>query len=220
MGDKQDKEVIHSDIYKAPLKLQLPPPPWRERISKAIGDGVLARALVSNTNNKEIQRMIRKTLASAQQFCYITTPYLLPPPRLAESLIRAAYAGVDVRILTSGKSDVPVVRFACRYLYRLLLNNGIRIYELTEHALHTKTITIDGTLNIVGSFNIDIWSNRNAEIAVASINQSIGEELRQQFLRDLKGSREVHLMEDHPQNAPLLTRICQALVYYFFAVIS
>ncbi len=47
---------------------------------------------------------------------------------MQRALSKAARRGLDVRILTSGKSDVPIVRLAAQHVYSFFLKRGIRMY--------------------------------------------------------------------------------------------
>lgn len=159
-------------------------------------EGALVQILESNIarERRAIQRALRWTIRGSQERCYITTPYFVPPYLLTRNLIAAARRGVDVRILTAGRSDVPVVTMASRHLYGRLLRGGVRIFEMTERTLHAKTATIDGVYGMVGSFNLDRWSyRRNLEVTVGVLDRRTVEELEGQFEEDLELSREVKL---------------------------
>jgi len=67
----------------------------------------------------------------------------VPPKRLMRALTHAARRGVDVRVLTAGRSDVPLVHLASQHLYGRLLRAGVRIFELQERVLHAKTVTVE-----------------------------------------------------------------------------
>ena len=56
----------------------------------------------------------------------------------------AARAGVDVRLLAPGRSDVPLLNQAARAHYGALLRAGVRIYEWNGPMLHAKTVVADG----------------------------------------------------------------------------
>ena len=159
-------------------------------------EGSLVQVLESNIarQRRAIQRALRLTIKRSQEKCYLTSPYFVPPKSLMRHLIRAARRGVDVRILTAGRSDVPTVRAASQHLYGRLLRNGVRIFELRERTLHAKTATIDGVYATVGSFNLDSWSyRRNLEVTVGVLSSQMALEIEQQFKEDLEGSEEVCL---------------------------
>ena len=158
--------------------------------------GSLVQILESHVrrHRRAIQRALRVTLGRTLERCYLTSPYFVPPERMLRSLKHAARRGVDVRVLTAGRSDVPLVRVASQHLYGRLLRSGVRIFELQERVLHAKTVTADGVYGSVGSFNLDYWSDRrNLEVSVTVLDPSAALALEEQFLRDLEGAREVRL---------------------------
>ena len=107
---------------------------------------------------------------------------------------RAADRGVDVRILTAGLSDVPVVAMAARHIYGRLLRHGVRIYEMFDSTIHAKTMTIDGVFSTVGSFNLDPWSEkRNLEVKVAMIDPEVALQMEEDFLSCVGKAKEVTL---------------------------
>lgn len=143
---------------------------------------------------RRIQRALRLTLARALEHVYLTSPYFVPPARLVRALLHARARGVEVVVLTAGRSDVPLVRLASQHLYGRLLAKGVRIFELQSRTLHAKTVTIDGVHATVGSFNLDHWSDRrNLEVTVGLLDRPATAELERQFEHDLTGAREVTL---------------------------
>jgi len=149
--------------------------------------------LESNVRNRlNIQKGLNLALGCATKYCYISTPYFLPPEGLKNSLIEAANRGVDVRILTAGISDVPIVQAASKHVYNLLIRNGVKIYELYGQALHAKTVTVDGIYSSIGSFNLDTWSYYyNLEINLTTLDRKLARQLEIQFLKDLENAVEV-----------------------------
>jgi cardiolipin synthase len=163
----------------------------------AKGD-VLAQVLESRgrTGRRAIQRMIRLTIHNAVRSCSISMAYAVPPLRITRAMSRAASRGVDVRILTAGVSDVPIVRLAAQCLYGALLRKGVRVYEMVDKTLHAKTVAIDGVFGAVGSFNFDTWSDaRNLEVMVAVYDPRIAGELEAEFTNDIASAREIRLEE-------------------------
>lgn len=112
---------------------------------------------------------IRNTLLSDMKRARrirIISGYFLPTWRLKNVLKRSARRGNDVQIITAGKSDVPLARYASRSIYDRLLHAGIRVYEYHVQILHTKLIITDNVV-YVGSANLDTRSlNINYELLV------------------------------------------------------
>jgi len=157
--------------------------------------GTLVQVLRSNIRRDlaHIQKSMEEGVNRAVSYCYFTTPYFLPHDGLRKAMIHAKMRGVDLRILTAGISDVPLMRYASHHVYRGFLDKGIRIYEMTHKALHAKIATIDGLYSSVGSYNLDHWSaRRNLEVNLAIIDTKIALELKDQFEKDLELSQEIN----------------------------
>lgn len=182
--------LIERDALDAPARrLDHLPPAVRE-------GGSLVQILDSHVrrHRRAIQKALRVTLGRALERCTLTSPYFVPPARLRRALQHAARRGVDVRVLTAGRSDVPLVRHASQHLYGRLLRAGVRIFELEARVLHAKSVSVDGVYAAVGSFNLDHWSDRrNLEVSVNVLDRGAAAALEEQFRRDLEGAREVKL---------------------------
>jgi cardiolipin synthase len=172
----------------------------RERLPAPVerpGEGeVRVQVLSSNTRRgrRQIQRAVRRAVANARARCWLTSPYFVPPQRLVRALRHAANRGVDVRVLTAGISDVPIVRRASRHMYGRLLKAGIHIHELYGQTLHAKTWLVDESYGQVGSFNLDRWSfRRNLEVSIGWFNEPLTRDLAAQFEADLGGAARCEL---------------------------
>ena len=73
-------------------------------------------------------------------------------------LTRKSLAGVDVRLLLPGITDVLFMKYLARGRYKKLLEAGVSIYEIKDRFLHSKIIVVDNWVTL-GSFNIDILKN-------------------------------------------------------------
>lgn len=165
-----------------------------DQISAPFSNGVFCQVLGSNTraNLHSIQRSMEVTLHRAARHCYFTTPYFLPYASLKKELIRAARRGVDIRVITAGLSDIPLMRKASQHVYGSFLESGIKIYEMFGQNLHAKTAVIDGLYSWVGSYNLDHWSaRRNLELNVSVFDTAIATDMENQFFVDLESCQEV-----------------------------
>ncbi|MCZ6599044.1 MAG: phospholipase D-like domain-containing protein [Planctomycetota bacterium] len=170
--------------------------PAPEAPSTDLGEATFVQVLESDRrrNRRAIQRALRVTLARAAERCWLTSPYFLPPRRLRRAITKAAARGLDVRVLTAGRSDVPLVHMASQHVYGRFLRAGVRIFEMSGRILHAKTVAIDGVYCSVGSFNLDrISYRRNLEVNVTALDRELTAELERQFLHDLTLSEEVTL---------------------------
>jgi len=166
-------------------------------------DGILVQVLQSNRwrNMRHIQESISLSLRNAQKRCYIVTPYFLPSRKLKRGLIGAAKRGVDVRLLTSGLTDVPLMKMASEHIYSSFIKNGIRVFEYHGRTLHSKTYTVDGIYSTIGSFNWDSLSDSyNLETNVTTLDHEIANQLETDFHMDIEESIEIKLSDLHKTN--------------------
>lgn len=158
--------------------------------------GVPVAVLGLNTRQQEVDldREIHRLLRRTRRSCYVMTPYFIPPRWFTEALIEVARQGADVRILTAGRSDVPAARVAGRHLYGDLLRAGIRIFEHRHPILHAKHLTLDDTVGIAGSYNVDRYGEKhNLEVGVIAPDPAFAAQLNQTFFDRLAHAEEVTL---------------------------
>jgi cardiolipin synthase len=94
-------------------------------------------------------------LFAARRDVVVTTPYYVPDDSLQNALCTAAYRGVDVTIVFPARNDSWIVGAASRSYYADLLAAGVEIYEYGGGLLHTKSLTLDGEVTLIGSANMD-----------------------------------------------------------------
>jgi len=146
------------------------------------------------TDEHDIARSVYLDLIdSAEKSLWIMTPYLIPDEATAQSLIRAARSGVDVRIITPGIPDKKLVYEATRAAYFRLLQNGVRIWEYTPGFLHSKIVLADEKTAVIGSVNLDYRSfYLHFECGVCMTDTSAIPEIRRDFIRTFTVSREIN----------------------------
>lgn len=104
------------------------------------------------------ENVYREILASAEEYVYIYTPYLVISYELQTAIQLAAKRGVEVILMTPGIPDKPLVFRMTRSYYRPLLKAGVKIYEYTPGFLHAKTFISDDVIANVGTINLDYRS--------------------------------------------------------------
>ncbi|EGG24277.1 phospholipase D [Cavenderia fasciculata] len=181
--------------------------------------GVSVQVLESNLlrGKRNLQRSLSIMLKDCKKYCYITTPYFLPPKILRRSIMDIAARGVEVRLLTSGKSDVPWIRMASHYLYKPLLESGVRIFEMYGTTLHSKTMVFDGKFSTIGSYNLDFMSQRNLEVMISMPDERIARQLEAQFKKDILKSHEITI--DYLSNRSWFEKIYSFLAYQFSRIV-
>ena len=107
-----------------------------------------------NVSKCAIQNMI----ASATDYVYMTTPYLIIDNDLCADIERAALCGVDVRIIVPHIPDKKLVFAITRSFYPRLLDAGVKIYEYEPGFIHSKSYVADGKYAMIGTVNLDYRS--------------------------------------------------------------
>jgi len=92
---------------------------------------------------------------AARREIVATTPYYVPDESLHNALCTTAYRGVNTTIVFPARNDSWFVGAASRSYYADLLTAGVKIYEYVGGLLHTKSLTLDGEVTLIGSANMD-----------------------------------------------------------------
>ena len=99
--------------------------------------------------------MFETLMYSARRELFITTPYYVPIDAMQDALCAAANRGVDTTIIFPARNDDFAVAATSRSYYADLLAAGVKIYEYGAGLLHTKSMTVDGEVTLIGSANMD-----------------------------------------------------------------
>jgi cardiolipin synthase len=179
--------------------------PDPERVERP-GD-VSVRVVEGEPARSRIYRMLQLVAVGVEQRLWITDPYFVLPPSLAEALASAARDGVDVRVIVPAFNNWPVVGGMSRAGYRPLLEAGVRLFEWEGPMIHAKTAVADGVWSRVGSSNMNLASFMgNWEIDVAVLDRGFAAEMEDLFLRDLEASVEITLARPTGDGKPARER--------------
>jgi len=130
------------------LERPVPAVPGATLVAQAIGTGPTVRALAMPETFETLIYAARKELV-------ITTPYYVPNESLQTALCNCARRGVAVTLVFPARNDSWIVAAASRSYYEDLLAAGARIVEYVGGLLHTKSLTLDGEVTLIGSANLD-----------------------------------------------------------------
>ena len=96
---------------------------------------------------------------SATRRIVAVSPYFVPDESMLSALVTAARRGVEVELFVSEIGDQFLVFHAQRSYYSVLLEAGVTIWLYRAPTiLHAKHVTIDDSVTVVGSSNMDIRS--------------------------------------------------------------
>lgn len=131
-----------------------------------------------NYPTENYQRMVLTMIHAAQERVIITTPYFIPDEALLMAIQVAVLRGVEVTVIVPEKSDQIIVGAAAKGYYSVLMEVGAKLYLYTEGLLHSKTVSIDSSISMIGSSNFDIRSFAlNFEINMMLYGEEITQEL-------------------------------------------
>jgi cardiolipin synthase A/B len=114
-----------------------------------------------------VEMLMVTLLHNASKRVVITTPYFIPDQPLLQAMETAVLRGVDVHLVLSAKSDQKIVSTAQHSYYDQLLRGGVSIHLYQPRFLHAKCMTVDESVAVIGSSNVDIRSFAlNSEISL------------------------------------------------------
>ncbi|MCX7893394.1 MAG: cardiolipin synthase [Burkholderiales bacterium] len=146
----------------------------------AAGGTQIAQVIMSGPGVEEAAnlRVITHAIASARRSVVLTTPYFVADAALALALEGAAMRGCDVTLILPARNDSWLVEYASRWFYDDLARAGVKILQYTGGLLHTKSVTVDESVALFGTVNLDIRSlSLNFELMVAIYDARFAHEL-------------------------------------------
>eukprot|EP01064_Diplonema_japonicum_P024289 TRINITY_DN3482_c1_g1_i2.p1 TRINITY_DN3482_c1_g1~~TRINITY_DN3482_c1_g1_i2.p1 ORF type:complete len:444 (+),score=79.49 TRINITY_DN3482_c1_g1_i2:608-1939(+) len=172
----------------------------REKIEVFSGDVTVAKPVSVNgvdaqltgcdpwSRDYGLQKSLFIAMKEAKDRIWITTPYYSPPEHLQTTLEEAALRGVDVRICVGGKgtTDPPIMRHVQQNWFPSALASGVKIYEYNTpgEVMHAKMFSVDGAFASLGSYNLDLLSDRILEANMGFAHPEVCALVEQQFLFD------------------------------------
>jgi cardiolipin synthase len=125
------------------------------------------------------QQIMIALIHAARARVVLTTPYFMPDSAFLLALRSAAERGVEVHLVVSRHSNKRVVQLAQESNYESLLDAGVGIHLYQGSFLHAKHATIDESVALIGSSNLDIRSFAlNNEVSVLVYDPAVVAELR------------------------------------------
>ena len=109
-------------------------------------------------NRRVGKSVIQNMLNGANQYVYMTSPYLIIDNGMCQSIENAALRGVDVRIMVPHIPDKKLIFALTRSFYHRLMAAGVRIYEYEPGFIHAKSYLADDTYAMIGTINLDYRS--------------------------------------------------------------
>ena len=172
-------------------------------------DGVVAQMFGTGptTPGNTMSDAFVSALYAAERELIITTPYFVPDQALLRAVCAAPRRGVETTLVVPAHNDSALVAAACRSAYPDLLRSGVRLFEYPLGLLHTKTLTIDGRITLVGSANMDRRSlELNFENNLLVLDRGVTKTIRDRQLGYLSESTaiEAKTVDNWPFRARLV----------------
>lgn len=175
------------ELFKQPL---LPGEPGLA--AQVIGTGPTVRY-------SAMPEMFEALMYAARRELVITTPYFVPDEAMQAALCASARRGVATSIIFPARNDSWIVGAASRSYYGDLLAAGVRIFEYKGGLLHTKSLTLDGEVTLIGSANMDRRSfELNYENNILFFDPALTLEMRRR--------QDDYLARSHRVTADLVSR--------------
>ena len=182
-----------------------PPIPRNElaaRHSIAPAGDVSVRVVPGLPTRAGLYRFDHLIAGLAREYLWLTDAYFVGVTPYVQALRAAVEAGVDVRLLVPGTTDIAMLQALSRVGYKPLLEAGIRIFEWNGPMLHSKTAVADRRWSRVGSTNLNFssWIG-NYELDIAVEDEAFSKKMEVIYLEDLSRSTEILLGEKNRLSA-------------------
>lgn len=126
--------------------------PWTQHrkglVAQVVGTGPTVRY-------SAMPEIFESLMYTARHELIITTPYYVPDEPMQAALCASGRRGVETTLIVPRKNDSWFVAAASHSYYAALLDAGVRIFEYEGGLLHTKSLTIDEQMGLIGSANLD-----------------------------------------------------------------
>ena len=142
-----------------------------------------------HTTNKIMRTFYINALDDARDSVKIINPYFTLVPSVKKVIKRAIKRGVNVEIMVSAKSDVPLTPDCVFYNVHKLMKKGANVWLYEPGFHHSKIMMVDGRFCTVGSTNLDARSMRfDYEVNAVILDRNVTQQLDSMFNADKQRS--------------------------------
>jgi cardiolipin synthase len=167
----------------------------------------------------EISATYIEMLRHAQKEVIFLCSYFLPGRIIRKQLGYAMQRGIRVRVITAGRSDIPVSKNAEKYMYDWILRNDIALYEYNKGVLHGKIAVCDGQWLTIGSYNINnISAYASIELNMNVQNAGLAASAEKMLNDTIDNDCTRITRENHARAKNLLNQFFRWLSYYSIRV--
>lgn len=150
----------------------------------------------------------------ANDYIYITTPYLIIDYTMITALQNAAKRGVEVCVITPHIPDKWIVYIVTQSYYESLIQAGVKIYEYTPGFIHAKGFVCDDKVGVVGSINLDyrsFWYHFECGVWLYQTKSIM--EMKKDYTKTLE--KCIQVTQEYCDKIPLKNKIARIFVKAF-----
>jgi len=192
------------------------PEPERLEPGARRGDAeVMVVPSVASEHGSAAATLFRLLPRNARRSLRVTTPYFVPDEETLAALVGAAERGVTVEVLLPGPyTDHAICQVAGAPDLRRLHAAGVLIHRYQPTLVHTKTLTVDGVVSVIGSANMNGRSTtKDDEILAVVLDPDLTAILEAHFADDADESEPMD--PEEMADPPPVRRALEALVRLF-----
>ncbi len=135
-------------------------------------------------------------IASAEKRVQIQSPYFIPDQGIEDALVSQSLAGVETRLMMTGVPDKRIPWWAAFTYLDDFVRAGGRVFQYRAGFFHPKTMTIDGSVAVIGTTNFDIRSfELHDELSIVFYDEDVAASQDAIFEEDLANSAEYTLAD-------------------------
>ncbi len=169
---------------------------------------------------KEISNSYFHMFKNAHSHITILCSYFLPGKIIRGLLRKASKRGVKIKVITAGKSDIIMAKYAERWMYDWLLRYNIELYEYQPTVLHAKIAACDNEWLTIGSYNInDISAYASIELNVDVFDAAFTKQVEIQLEQIISNDCIAITKETHVHSNNMVKQFLSWLSYHFIRVV-
>lgn len=160
--------------------------------------GAIAQVIATGPDRRQasMSDSITTLIHSARHRLTITTPYYVPEQPLDAAIRTVARRGVRVTLILPERNDSLFVNATSQGLWHGLLSAGVEMRLFRGGLIHSKIITVDGQMAMLGSANLDRRSfELNYELNLMVVDKTLTAELDERQRSYVLRSRLLTLAE-------------------------
>ena len=168
----------------------------------------------------DIHKNYLAVLNQSKESVIFIASYFLPGYRFRKALKKARKRGVNITVILAGKSDMPYLFYAEKYLYPFFLQHGIRILEWKDSIMHAKAVLADNDWVTIGSYNLNPVSHYlSIELNVEIKDPEFASAFRDHIREILDHACTEITSKNHGSSISWFSKLRNSIMYHFFKFI-